>query len=176
MASGETFTKLYIDLWHRDYPNRIGEINEDHSPEQVASILNHLESTGWKINDVEIHTDYNSGEFINVKSLSVLAAIFDALATDPENAGVIIAYGELFGWDSDEPFTQSRYGRPYLEGYQGVYDSESQFMAEWLEQVDYLPENLPSWIVIDHEETFNNVRDDFQTYEYGSELYVFTNH
>jgi len=175
MASGETFTELYVDLWHRDYPNRIARFNEDHGSDQVGRILAHLEATGWKINEIEIHTDYNSGEYINVKRLAVVTAVFDALATDPENAGIIIAYGELFGWHDAEVFEHGRHGRPYMEGYQGVYDSEEAFMADWLEQVDYLPENLPDWIEINYQKTFDNVRSDFNTHEYGSELYVFTN-
>lgn len=149
----------------------------DHSSDQVANIINGSVENGWRILSVHIYTDYNSrGEFINVKDPEVISAVFGALAEDPENAGVIISFGELFGWHDPDPFTHTRYGRSYIDGFQGYYESETDFAQNICEELDILPVGIPDWIVIDWESTGENLMDDFLSHDYNETLYFFANH
>lgn len=51
----------------------------------------------------------------------------------------------------------------------------SDYMRELLEDVGYIPEDFPSWIVVDWDETADNVKMDYFSVEYAGETYWIRN-
>jgi hypothetical protein len=152
------------------------EFTADHDVSQVDNIMATLARTGWTVFNVSLITDFGcTDDDLAIRNFATLQAVWDALKDDPYNAGTIYAYGELFGWQASN-FEDTRYGRHYLEAFQGVYDTEEDFIEEWCSDTDILPEGFPDWIAIDWTQTFRNVASDFITETYHHELYVFLNH
>ena len=51
------------------------------------------------------------------------------------------------------------------ENFRGEAESEAEFTRELLEETEYIPKDLPSWIVIDYQATWDrNLRMDFFEY------------
>lgn len=173
MAQGSEFRELVVEFWHAERENRTIIVDDSHDADQFNRIIDHLSNTGWGINDVQICTDYTrEGESVDITSDSVLKGVFDALCEDPNHAGTIIAYGELFGWHDAEVFEDSRHGRPYMEGYYGVYNSLEEFAEEFSENLEG---EIPDWVSVDWTETAQTLMQDFQCEEFEGELYIFSN-
>lgn len=183
MAMGETFTYLEItfsatvgtpgiDL-HVIF--RDVEFDDTHDATQVDNIIRGMERSGWEIHSALINTE-NDSEYIDNKDAGTVSAVFDALFESPEDAGKIIAYGELFGW-TENNFERNRYGRKYEDGFYGVYDSAKDFAQEFFENDEELSSVLTNpYLSIDWEDTADNLMNDFASYEFGYELYIFANH
>jgi len=183
MAVGESFSHLEIcfsavvgtEGTDRRTLYRDVEFDGTHDPSQIDNILRGMERSGWEIHSALIHTD-NDSEYIDSKDAATVSAVFDALFESPDNAGRIIAYGELFHWVASN-FEHTRYGRKYEDGYYGVYDSEEDFAQEFVENDEEFSAVLTSsYISVDWERTANNLMNDFASHEYGYELYIFANH
>lgn len=50
-------------------------------------------------------------------------------------------------------------------------DYFTDYAMDMLEDVGYLPADLPEWIVIDRDETADNVREDYTSIEFRGETY-----
>lgn len=183
MAIGEGFTYLEISFsaWigtegiDRRVIFRDVEFDDTHDATQVDNIIKGMERSGWEIHSALINTDSDS-HYIGAKDHATVSAVFDALFESPDNAGRIIAYGELFGW-MESNFEMTRYGRKYEDGYYGVYDSEEDFAQEFVENDEEMSSLLTHpYIFIDWETTARNLMDDFADYEYAGEIYIFANH
>lgn len=183
MAIGETFTHLEIcfsatigtpgiDL-HVIF--RDVEFDDTHDATQVDNIIKGMERSGWEIHSALINTD-NDSHYIGAKDHATVSAVFDALFESPDDAGKVIAYGELFGWMASN-FEMTRYGRKYEDGFYGVYDSAREFAQEFVENDEEMSSLLTHpYISIDWEDTADNLMNDFASYEFGYELYIFANH
>ena len=70
---------------------------------------------------------------------------------------------ECDGYASDWP-----YGETFIhEGYFTAY------CMEMLSELEYLPADMPSWIVIDEDETADNMKEDYTAFEFmGSTYYA----
>jgi hypothetical protein len=153
------------------------EFDDSHDYDRVQSVITSMTNNGWDIFSVTIHTERTrDGVDVDIKDSKVLGAVFEALVTDPENAGTIIAFGELFGWNDAEPFTQTRWGQGYMEAFYGTHSDMADFIQEWARDTDIIPDGFPDWIAIDWTQTFENVKSDFQTFDFEYETYVFLNH
>ena len=179
MAIGETFE--YAELDFRTFTGTEGidrkvifrglEFDDTHEPSQVESIVKGSESNGWSLYGLTIHTE-SDYVITGIRDAETAFAVFDALFESPENAGQIIAYGELFGWLASN-FERNRWGRKYEEGYHGVYDDEEDFAREFVEND---ASEIPWYVSIDWEDTTATIMNDHASYEYGSEVYIFANH
>jgi hypothetical protein len=128
-----------------------------------------LDAAGWRVTGVRIFTTFSS-EFVKILDVETVAEVFGALLEDSDEAGTIIAYGELFGWTA-EPFTRNRYGRAYKEGFHGVYETLGDFARQHVcEDQD---EHIPDYVVVDWEKTYNEISDGFSDFEYDNRFYVF---
>lgn len=183
MAMGEGFS--YVSVEFTAFVGREGidrrvilrelDFDDTHDTGSVENIVKGMERAGWMIKRVEIHTDSDSF-FVPTLTAETFAAVFDALFESPENAGQIIAYGELFGWMA-ENFEMTRYGRKYEDGYYGVYDTLTDFAQEFAENDEEFSGILSSpYISVDWEATADNLLNDFSDFEYGYEIYIFANH
>lgn len=184
MAVGETFSHVEVSFTafvgtegiDRRVITRDVEFDDTHDCGSVDNIIKGMERAGWEIHRVFIHTDNDYLNASDIKDAATLSAVFDALFESPDDAGKIIAYGELFGW-TESNFERNRYGRAYEDGYYGVYDTAEEFAQEFVENDEEFSGILNSpYVSIDWEMTADNLRNDFATHEYGYELYVFANH
>lgn len=176
--TGETFDHVEFAFQRNRGNGQIDyaelSLTEEHDVDRLESLFLRARKMGWIPVGAKIYTDSNPfGEYFAVRKFDVMAAIFDALATDPEHAGTIIAYMELFGVDSDEPFRHCRYGREYLDNHVGTYSSIENFAREWVDDCDV---EIPEWLSVDWEDTGNTLLNDFEYGYYGTELYVFLPH
>jgi hypothetical protein len=146
------------------------ELDDAHSPDSLQSLVTRMENTGWIFSAAEIHTEYSS-ETVSIKDAATLSEVFGALCEDVDNAGQIIAYGELYGWDAS-PFERNRYGRSYTEGFQGIYHSLAEMAEEWVTETT--DTEIPDYIVVDWEETADNLNGVLETFEYDYMIYAFT--
>lgn len=183
MAIGETFSHLEITFTafvgtegiDRRVIFRDVEFDDTHDCGSVDNIIKGMERAGWEIHTALIHTD-NDSMYISGTDAATVSAVFDALFESPEDAGKIIAYGELFGW-TESNFERSRYGRSYEDGFYGMYDNAEEFAQEFVENDKELSAVLTSpYISVDWVQTADNLMNDFASYYYGYELYVFANH
>lgn len=183
MAVGETFSHLELTFFamvgtagvDRHPIFRELEFTDLHDCGSVDNIIKGMERSGWEIHSATVHTD-NDYEKLDTKDAATVSAVFDALFESPEDAGKVIAYGELFGWQESH-FERTRYGRGYEDGFYGVYDNAEEFAQEFVENDEEFSGILNSpYVSIDWELTADNLRNDFATHEYGYELYVFANH
>jgi len=183
MAIGESFNYLELSFCatvgtegiDRRVIFRDVEFDDTHDATQVDNIIKGMERAGWEIHTALINTD-NDSQYIDNKDAATVSAVFDALFESPEDAGKIIAYGELFGW-MESNFERNRYGRKYEDGFYGVYDNAEEFAQEFVENDEEFSGILNSpYVSIDWELTADNLMNDFATHEYGYELYVFANH
>jgi hypothetical protein len=170
MGYGAEFKSIMF-VMSQDNRERFFHLDESHDSDIVESLATRMANAGWTIGGVRIFTKWNS-EYVDIKNAETLSAIFEALVSEPENAGAIISYGELFGWTS-APFTRTRNGYGYKEGYYGVYRDGAEFAKEHAEGTEEMA-NVPSWICIDWEESYDEIRGDFATNNYEDEMYVFT--
>jgi hypothetical protein len=179
MAVGETFEFMDITVsaivQDKEGNSRVIfrdlSFNETHDTGSVDNILSGMANCGWTILNVVIVTG-NDSCWTSIKDFRTVHAVFDALFESPDKAGVIVAYGELFGWDYSG-FERNRWGRKYEEGYQGVYDDEEEFAREFVDNEDFYQ---PWWLSIDWEDTTATIMNDHASHEYGYETYVFVNH
>lgn len=183
MAIGEGFSYVSVEFTafvgsegiDRRVILREMDFDDTHDTTQVENIVKGMERSGWMLKRIEIHTDSDSF-FIPTLTAETFAAVFDALFESPEDAGKIIAYGELFGWMASN-FERNRYGRKYEDGFYGVYDTATDFAQEFFENDEELSAVLTNpYLSIDWEDTARNLLNDFAEFEYGYELYVFANH
>lgn len=183
MAIGEGFSYLSVEFSafvgtegiDRRVILRELEFDDTHDTGSVENIIKGSEANGWSVKRVEIVTDSDSF-FADIRDADTLSAVFDALFESPEDAGKIIAYGELFGWMASN-FERNRYGRKYEDGFYGVYDNAEDFAQEFFENDEELSSVLTNpYLSIDWEDTARNLLNDFAEFEYGYELYIFANH
>lgn len=183
MAIGETFSHIELSFSafvgtegvDRRVISRELSFDEMDDSSQVENIVKGMERSGWMLKRVEINTDSDSF-FADIRDADTLSAVFDALFESPDNAGQIIAYGELFGWMASN-FENTRYGRKYEDGYYGVYDNEEDFAQEFVENDEEISSVFSHpYISIDWETTAQNLMSDFASFEYAYEIYVFANH
>jgi hypothetical protein len=170
MGYGAVFTGILFTM-ENEGRTRFFELDDSHDSDSVESLVTRMEHAGWLIGGVRIYTKFSS-EFADIRNAETFSAVFEALVSEPENAGVIISYGELFGWTS-QPFTHTRNGYGYKEGYYGVYRDGAEFAKEHAEQTEDMT-NVPSWVCVDWEESYDEIRGDFATNDYEDEMYVFT--
>lgn len=180
MASGESFERMTVNLLKGKRSYTFEFTDADHY-DLVRLMLCNMVEHGWTLRSAYMHTDYsdtrtvNRGELLGTTDAHNVSAIFEALVHDPENAGVIYSYGELFSWDA-EYFENSRYGRPYQEGYQGVYALDSyaaEFAFDWYQGLNAI---IPEGLIIDWKSTGEDLMDSFCDNEFGDEIYIFANH
>lgn len=183
MAIGETFSHIelsfsaFVGMEGIDQRVILRELSFDEMDDsaQVTNIVKGMERSGWMLKRVEINT-YSDSFFADIRDADTLSAVFDALFESPDNAGQIIAYGELFGWMASN-FERNRYGRKYEDGYYGVYDNEEDFAQEFVENDEEMAAVFSHpYISIDWETTVQNLMNDFSSFEYAYELYVFADH
>lgn len=183
MASGATFESLQISFAafvgtegiDRRVIFRDVEFDDTHDTGSVENIVMGMDRAGWQISSALISTD-NDSEYIDSKDAATVAAVFDALFESPDEAGKIIAYGELFGW-TESNFERNRYGRKYEDGFYGVYDNDEDFAQEFFENDEELSAVLTNpYLSIDWEDTARNLMNDFASFEFGWETYIFANH
>jgi hypothetical protein len=148
------------------------EFDETHDYGSVANIVKGMARTGWDIHTVAFHT-VDDVEYPSIDDAETLAAVFEALASDTEKAGQILAYGELFGWEASN-FEHSRHGRPYDDGFYGVFEDEEEFAQEYVENTEGI--DIPGYLVIDWYRTAQEIMWDFCSYEHGWQVYIFANH
>ena len=184
MAIGETFSHLDVTFSAfvgEENVNRrviLRELSFDDLSDssQVESIVKGMERSGWEIHSVMIYTDNDYLNASDIKDAGTLSAVFHALFEAPDNAGKLISYGELFGWQESH-FEMTRYGRAYDEGFYGVYDTAEEFAQEFVENDEELRSLLTHpYVSVDWEATADNLMNDFASHEYGYELYIFANH
>jgi hypothetical protein len=184
MAIGETFSHIEISFFaftgtegvDRTTIYRELEFDGTHDCASVDNIVRSMERANWGIQNVTIYTDNDSLETGDITDAGTLSVVFDALYYFPGDAGKIIAYGELFGWNESH-FENTRYARAFEDGYYGVYDTAEEFAQEFVENDEEMSSLLTHpYVYVDWERTTRNLMNDFASHEYGYELYVFANH
>lgn len=167
------FSWINIVAVHNDSQiTRNLEFDYGHDSSQVSNILDSMGRNGWTILEVAVDSDYGN-EPVDITNWDVLSAFAAALIENVNDAGQMIAYGELYGWDEPAYFTNSRHGYGYEEGFQGAYDSEEDFARGFAEETG---EDIPSWVVVDWERTTNELMYDHDAWELFGEVYIFAKH
>lgn len=145
--------------------DRVIEITDGHDAEQFGRIVESLKSLGWSVIETLIDDDYYD---IPLNSLSAVASAL----LDAHDIGVVIAFGEIFGWHNASVFEDGRWGqRDYEDAFQGVYDSVADFAESFVKDCYSL--EIPDFVSIDWEETGNTLMQGNESYEYDGSLYIF---
>jgi antirestriction protein len=102
-----------------------------------------------------------------------LNQLFDYLNMDEDDRKLLKMYAEATGYGiEDITLTDAQ------DKFHGIADSEADFAEQIAEECGEIPKNLPSWIIIDWEASWNcNLRHDYNTArdEEGT-MYFFLNH
>jgi hypothetical protein len=67
----------------------------------------------------------------------------------------IEAYLDHFGYTGEDDEDPQEIGNEFQDAYQGEYSDDEEFTRELLESTGYLPADLPDWIKIDFQETWD---------------------
>ncbi len=95
-------------------------------------------------------------EFYSESSLS--AALWDWLELDDRNRELLARYIDAIG--GDRTIEDAR------EAFCGTAESVADFAEDYSEEIGSVPKNIPSWIVIDWQATWDcNLRHDYSTSE-----------
>lgn len=102
----------------------------------------------------EVGTDTNSEgtEFDADRLCDEFREEYDALIELRDDAE-----GNIADWEYGETFISE--------------NAFTDYMMELLSDIGYLPTNLPSWIVIDEEETASNMKEDYTEFEFRGTTY-----
>jgi|SRR5690242_6277983 len=169
---GEEFRDMVMSFFNGKHTRTIN-IDADHSSDTLESILSRMYVSGWQILSVSVETNCDT-ESVQVSDFMALAALADALITEPEHAGTILAYGELNGFNVAEYWEHTRYGRKFLQEFMGVYGSDmARTLVEEFISNDEL--ELPIWLSVDYEATARDILTDFNHTDLRGQTYVFVN-
>ena len=102
-----------------------------------------------------------------------LEKLFDFVNLDDYDKKIVEMYADATGYGFDD-FTTS----DALDAFQWTERSEADFAQRIAEECGEIPEDLPSWIIIDWEASWScNLRHDYNTAEdENGEIYFFLNH
>jgi len=97
-------------------------------------------------------------EFYNESSVS--NELFEWVALDDGDREAVVRYADAFGYGyaSDNTVEQAR------DAFHGTASSEADFAQELAEELGEVPDDFPSWIVIDWKASWDcNLRHDYTT-------------
>jgi antirestriction protein len=141
-----------LDLWAGDRDGFLAHCAEIHSDESDPEIM---------------FQDFQNfpREFYGESNLS--EALFAWLELDDNDRELLARYQDAVG-DRDATIEDAR------EHYSGTYDSGADAAEQMAEDCGYVSKDLPTWIVIDWEATWNrNLRHDYSTSEHDGKIWLF---
>jgi antirestriction protein len=102
-----------------------------------------------------------------------LEKLFEYLNMDEDDRKIIEMYADATGYSFDDISLSDA-----QDAFHGTADSEADFAERIAEECGEIPENMPSWIVIDWETSWNcNLRHDYITAtDEDGKIYFFHNH
>ena len=118
---------------------------------ETLELLEDVVSEGEAKEFIEIH-----GEQAFVDHYETYVALFDQYQID-----AIDAFIETFSIEDIDHFSDAYYGE---------YESGAEFAEEFARDIGEIPRNLPSWIEIDWQESWENLSYDF----YEENGYIFS--
>ena len=163
----------------RIYVGTYGKYNAGSIAGQWLDLEDYADKDDFLSACAELHKDEDDPEFMFQDSegfpgflyseSSVDDALFAWLALDDNEREIVAAYCDAVGETMDEDaFERAR------DNFAGTADSPADFAEE--QAGESIPDNLPNWIVIDWEATWNrNLRHDFNETRHNGEHYFFYN-
>lgn len=106
-------------------------------------------------------------------SADEMAKLFDFINLDDDDKKLMEMYAEATGYGFDDIELDS-----VKNSFRGTADSGADFAEQMAEECGEIPENMPSWICIDWEASWNcNLRHDYNyTTDNEGIMYFFLNH
>lgn len=134
----------------------------------------------------ELHADEEDPEFMfqdyegfpecfysESTSSSEIEKLYEFISMDEDDRKLIEMYAEATGYSIDEINLSDA-----QDAFHGTADGEADFAERMAEECGNIPKDLPSWIVIDWEASWNfNLRYDYNTAtDDDGTIYFFLNH
>jgi antirestriction protein len=166
-----TNPRIYVGTYHKYNSGSIGGAwldLEDYSTK--AEFLDACRGVHADERDPELmHQDFEGFPRAFYSESFIHERLFEFVQLDESDRRIWAAYLES-GGDPDNGFDAAR------DAYAGEADSPANFVEELAEETECVPKDLPNWIVIDWDATWNcNLRYDYHTPVFDEETgtYIF---
>ena len=177
MTTVTTTPKLYVGTYAKYNDGSIGgEWVELEQFSDADSFLKHC---------AEIHSDEEDPEFMfqdfegfprsfysESANSSDLEKLFEYINLDEDDRNLLEMYAAATGYDLEDIDIDAA-----RDNFHGTADSEAYFAEQIAEETGAIPKDMPTWVVIDWEATWNcNLRHDYNTAtDENGTIYFFLN-
>lgn len=99
---------------------------------------------------------------------------FQWISLDDDDRELITVYREAIGNEFPDIESEIEAAR---DAFQGTADTEAEFAERTAEELGEIPENLPTWICIDWQQSWDSgLQSAYSTHYHNGEIWFFLNH